>query len=178
MPLPSPVKILTVSNSGFVIDILRMERIVSIHYKPFFLTPLYMTIFWHLIKSPMIHCVFRNIYGKIYCKHSGLEMSQKVEEERKEAGVHSREATHPSPSVKRPHQAQGNVKSIQNAVVSRRILPDQLAAEMLPFHQQIVSCYRRNLAGYSPWGHKELDRTERLRTAHKEENLYSRIQTA
>ena len=154
-----------------------MGRIVPIHYKPFFLTPLYMMIFWHLINSPMIHCLFHNIYGKVYCKHSGLEMSQKVEEERKEAGVHSREATYPSPSV-RPHRAQGNIKSIQNAVVSRRILPDQLAAEMLPFQQQIVSCYRRSLAGYSPWGHKELDTTEWLRTAHKEENFYSRIETA
>ena len=144
-----------------------MGRTVPIHHKPFFLTPLYMMIFWHLINSPMIHCIFRNIYGKIYCKHSGLEMSQKVEEERKEAGVHSREATHPSPSVKRPHRAQRNAKSIQNAVASRTVLPGQLAAEMLPFQQQMASCYRRSLAGYSPWDHKELNTTEQLRTAHK-----------
>ena len=27
---------------------------------------------------------------------------------------------------------------------------------------------QRSLAGYSPWGHKELDATERLSTAHRE----------
>ena len=34
---------------------------------------------------------------------------------------------------------------------------------------------QRSLAGYSPWGHKELDMTERLSTNHTNNNLYGKI---
>ena len=54
-----------------------------------------------------------------------------------------------------------NLLAMQETRVQSLVQEDPLAKGMAT-HSSILACGQRSLVGYSPWGHKESDTTERL----------------
>ena len=91
------------------------------------------------------------------CSTPGLPIRQQLPELTQTHVHHISDAIQPSHPLSSPFPPAFNLSQHQGLLWSRKWQPTPV---FLPgkLHKQ------RSLAGYSPWGHKELDMTERTRT--------------
>ena len=79
--------------------------------------------------------------------------------------------------VKNPPANAGDLKDVGSIPVSGKI-PWRRAWQPTPVFLPGESYGQRSLAGYSPWGHKELDTTEQLNTHSTSQMLRQSVQIA